>query len=805
MRQALVTGLTLVTAVASVALIAPSAASAGAATGSPGTSTLSTTNIPVGNRHTAPAVTGTESATQATCGGRLAFGRIVTCPSITGTKQDTYRFTTARDNDHLFTDLTQGTGAGISARITTADGTFVCPVFPNANTCPVGVAGTYMLTVTTVYGAGTGNYTLSVESMLTPSKCTNLPNSAFSFASPGVTSTLPTGAAAQCFTFAQPTGSVLFLADPGGDGDVQGLIHDARNEALCPVRYTTTCTLAQPGPYRLFMYEATGTESTYTLRMPRISRSAGCPMLKLAPFGDPGAAVATGSVTIAQQVGCQQVKVPSTGSIGLRFQNDQQLNWSVYDAAGTKVCEKYTNIRTCPVAAAGDYTILVQNASFGDTVDYALAVTAQFRNTGCAAVTSTSWSPDALVVHQTSGVQTNCQPIEGNAGDRIVYYSAPTEYNNMMTWLVDGAGNPVCNSPSPDGQDGCVLPATGRYRVLSYLITWADRSTDKQYKLQVRRLNNPVGCPTIQPDAYGAAPSAALGANRCRLLSIPVAGRYVVSPVDFQYRTRYGTVYNASGQQVCTTGYCTFQTAGTYTMVLDGSSPGSVIDNDQAYVLTLLPARPTGCVAASDTADPITPYHGDLVLGQFDCLRLPTPADARIVELRPTAATGSAAPAVTVVDSAGTFVCDSYGLRQISCTLSGTAPFYAVARADNDSAPGPYTVAFARVDGPPACPALPPGPDGATVTAGAGHVATCFSVPADGHAATETFTFTRTSGTGAATLSVFNSAAVRYCATYEPQATQTVNCSLPDGPATFMFETDATDATYQVTHHAYSP
>ncbi|MDT4989375.1 MAG: hypothetical protein QOI74_3469, partial [Micromonosporaceae bacterium] len=71
MRQALVTGLTLVTAVASVALIAPSAASAGAATGSPGTSTLSTTNIPVGNRHTAPAVTGTGSATQAPCGGRL--------------------------------------------------------------------------------------------------------------------------------------------------------------------------------------------------------------------------------------------------------------------------------------------------------------------------------------------------------------------------------------------------------------------------------------------------------------------------------------------------------------------------------------------------------------------------------------------------------------------------------------------------------------------------------------------------------------------------------------------------------------
>jgi hypothetical protein len=63
-------------------------------------------------------------------------------------------------------------------------------------------------------------------------------------------------------------------------------------------------------------------------------------------------------------------------------------------------------------------------------------------------------------------------------------------------------------------------------------------------------------------------------------------------------------------------------------------------------------------------------------------------------------------------------------------------------------------MAVARVDGPPACPVLPNGATGTTVSTGADHFAACLSVPADQHATLENFRWRRTSGTGTARLSV---------------------------------------------------
>lgn len=63
---------------------------------------------------------------------------------------------------------------------------------------------------------------------------------------------------------------------------------------------------------------------------------------------------------------------------------------------------------------------------------------------------------------------------------------------------------------------------------------------------------------------------------------------------------------------------------------------------------------------------------------------------------------------------------------------------------------GSYSTAFARVDGPPSCPVLPRDETGATAVTGADHFAECFSIPADQHAATETFRYLRTTGAGAA-------------------------------------------------------
>jgi hypothetical protein len=112
----------------------------------------------------------------------------------------------------------------------------------------------------------------------------------------------------------------------------------------------------------------------------------------------------------------------------------------------------------------------------------------------------------------------------------------------------------------------------------------------------------------------------------------------------------------------------------------------------------------------------------------------------------------------------------------------------------------PVRKAFARVDGPPNCPVLPQGTTGATVTTGADRFAACFSIPADRHGARETFTYRRTSGTGDASLSVFDASGIRYCGPSPQSVERTFTCSLPAGPVTVILEADGVGATYQLTH-----
>ncbi|MEU4773802.1 hypothetical protein [Micromonospora sp. NPDC023644] len=747
-----------------------------------------------------PAKTGAR-ATGTGCGGELTFGEVESCPAIVDEQENVWTVRSTVDWDILIGRLSQVSGDGVGARVTDPNGTYVCYLSSYAGDCQLGAAGTYTITASLHYGSGSGSYTLSVESKRTPSECDTLPANFFSFASAGRTGTLAAGVAAICFKFTQPVGTVLHLAEPGNAGDVQGEILDGQYQPMgCPVRDTTQCTLSQPGPYRLFLQSGYGTEASYTLRMPRISNAVGCPAIPLAGFGDPGAAVK--SATVAWDgVTCHALTTTTAGAVTVRFSRhqDQHLTWTMYDVAGQRICDEYTNSRHCPLPGAGSYTVLVHNHhDFGEAITYQVAVAALHHDAGCVGATGTAWDQPALLVHQTSGVQTNCQPFQGEAGDRVIAYGAPTAYNDLSMWLVDQAGTPLCTEWSEE--DGCVLPATGTYRVVSYLANWESDSTDLTYRLQVRRLSAAVGCPTVVPGSYGAAPAGALGGIRCRTLDVPAAGAYLVRAVHAANHPEYAQVYDAAGLRVCGGVHCQFDAPGRYTMVLAGNVTTQVIDNDVEYAVALLPKAPAGCVPVSD-AHGQAPHQGTFAAaGQYDCLQLPSPAGSRVVRLQAGDATGAANPEITVVDATGAYVCDIYSLRQYSCELTGTAPFSAVLNAPGGSPTGPYAVGFARVDGPPACPVLPRDATGATVTTAAGSFAACFAVPADQHAARESFTWTRTSGTGDARLSVFDAAGVRYCGPSGYSVERTITCTLPAGPVTVLLEADGVDATYRLTH-----
>ncbi|WP_433536129.1 hypothetical protein ACQPZK_30260 [Micromonospora sp. CA-249363] len=733
----------------------------------------------------------------AACGGQLPTGTVKNCASITGTAQQKWTITSTVDQDTLLVRLRQISGDGVSAEVKGSDGGTICYVSSYLTECKLGDAGTYTITVKLYYGTGKGAYSLSAESTRTPSACVNLPAGFFSFASAGRSGTLPAGLAARCFAFTQPTGSVLHLADPGGAEDIQGDILDAQFQPICAVRYPTECTLREPGPYRLFLQETYGNKAPYTLKMPRISQSAGCPALPLATFGDPGTAVGTGTVGPNQGIGCQSLRVNTPGRLIIRMDQyaNQYLDWRLYDPAGQVVCTEYDSWRSCAVPAAGAYTLVLQNWNW-EPVTYRVAAARLDRAAGCAASTGLNWDQPALTVHQTSPVQTNCQPFHGEAGERVIVYRAPDQYNDVFSSIVDEQGVVLCTDWSEE--DGCVLPATGTYRVVSYLATWPVDATDLTYKVQVRRLSDAVGCPTITPGTYNSTPAGGLGGIRCRTLDLPSAGAYRVTAVDDENYRAYATVYDSAGIKVCTGIRCEVPAAGKYTMVLNGGVTTSVIDNDFLYAVALLPWKTSDCTPVSDTGWQDAPLRGGFdAAGQHNCLQLPSPSGAHVAEL---VAGDANSPEISVLNAAGDQVCDYSSLRQYSCELTGEAPFSVLLTADEGEATASYALGFARVDGPPACPVLPADAAGATATTGADHFAACYTVPADQHASRESFTWTRTAGSGDARLSVFDSQGIRYCGPTSQAVERTVTCTLPAGPVTVLLETDAVDASYRLTH-----
>ncbi|MEV0805775.1 hypothetical protein [Micromonospora sp. NPDC050200] len=310
------------------------------------------------------------------CGGKLAFGTVESCGLIIGQAQDTWTFTTTADSDVLYVQVVEVAGASLAVRVNHQDGWKACELDPYReylNQCRLGPAGAYTVTVTTESGSGKGAYTLSIESRRTPSACGQLPEDVFSWASAGASGTLPAGLAARCFTFAQPTGSKLFIAEPHAR-DLTGFrvdILDARQWHLCQTGYDASdCTLSNPGPYRVFIQQIDGKGAPYTIRLPRISQAVGCSALS--PAGDPGTATGQGRLEPNQRV-CHSFSTTTAGHVDIRV-DQQSITWKLYDDTGRYICNE-SSVEYCVLPAAGPYTLLLWGGNHYKAVDYQVAVT----------------------------------------------------------------------------------------------------------------------------------------------------------------------------------------------------------------------------------------------------------------------------------------------------------------------------------------------------------------------------------------------------------------------------------------------
>ncbi|GAP49429.1 IPT/TIG domain-containing protein [Streptomyces azureus] len=527
-----------------------------------------------------------------------------------------------------------------------------------------------------------------------------------------------------------------------------------------------------------------------------------CAPLALAPFGDPGDAVGKATVP-AQSSACFTVTAASAG-LHLVTLDDSQNNayTQMADADGTEVdCfdEEYRAEGWCQVPAAGTYTVKVVNSGWVDDEQTELTVVPLGSGTrGCAEPVGTGWDRPAVIRSAASPLAVDCQAFEGRPGERIRLTVGTKEYGESIAWITDATGARICEHFPEDGEDSCVLPGDGPYRVLSS-VSRAGSGFPAEYALQVRRLNDPQGCATAPVLPFGPIEPRDFGTDACYTFSAAKAGRYTVHYVDEDRSAGAVRVYDAGGRTVCESGTdpCRIREAGTYTAVLGTNAFAP--SRDRLVVFDR--ASGAGCAAIGTGL-----YKGKLsTVGQYDCLTLPVPKGGRIAALTPQTSAGLT-PEVEVLDRDGTPQCDGEALQGGDCALTGEAPFRALVHTEDtgDTATGPYAVAFHRTDVAEDCPVLPAGSFAAggakaTLTTGDGAFSHCLGIPAGAHSNAELLQLTATSGTAPAGFSVLDSDGTRVCERYATTDGWSV-CSLTPGKAHTVLVTGRDEAaTYALT------
>nr|WP_095873698.1 hypothetical protein [Streptomyces sp. TLI_235] len=749
---------------------------------------------PKSTGHSTPRTGAEAPKDTASCGGGLVFGTPTACPGITGGQTHTYTLTTQKPGDTVLLTLRKdpNASASVNTALSTADGEAVqCTTQTTGPLlCTADVAGTYTLKVTADWG--TSAYTVAVDSRLSGA-CTDLPAVAFSFADPARSGHLADGSTGDCYRFDLPSGTVLRVTGPSQGnypGQVGAVIGDRDGTAVClpGPNYATTCTLTGTGPYTARFSELYADEAQYTLRMTRLSDPQGCPELKTAVFGDTDPAHADGSVP--QYAATCHTVTAAAGLLGVRVVNDDgygnppDVHWALYDNAANQVCNGYESLTRCSVPKAGSYHLLVEPSGYADPTRYQVAVFDLAATTGCAEQVDTGFDRPAVTGSVRSRLQIDCSPFRAASGERIIG-------ENSWNSITDATGKAICVRDY--SQDGCVLPGSGPYRML----TTGMNGATGDYALQIRRLNDPVGCPTEASQPYGTAPAGST--VRCRTLDATTAGLHLLHAAD----NAQVTVYKRDGTRVCTGGpVCDLPAAGSYTALF--GAPHDPYTGESKLVLHA-PGETRGCVSGNDAGLTGARAEGDLTGdGQYNCHTLPSPKGAVLALLAPNGDNLINPPTQTIVDAAGVQQCQTQ-YRSSTCSLTGTAPFRQLVSA---GAAGHYAITVARTDSPAGCAAFPAdrydGKPGTAVKLTATAPVRCLAVPANGHAASEQLDYDYNPKPATAPqvlpgeFHVYDPAGTQVCQSYA-FSSSTTTCSFATGKAyTVLLIGDGTEHDFEV-------
>lgn len=729
---------------------------------------------------------------KSTCGGALAFGTPVACDSIAGAERHRYTVTTTVPNERVMTQL-YGASDDDSVQGVLTSGDDTCRLSYYADECTVAVPGTYPLDVSLYSGSGTGSYAIGVQSRDNPPACTTLDPATFVVDGERLSRSLAAGAPGDCYRFAGQAGMRIDVETTatsrvdGQSASLQGTLWSPAGESVCPIRFGDgSCTLTEDGVHTFFLTDDNGSPLDYTLRLVRKDRPTGCPTLVQGGYGRL-AADQLGDVTLGSYAyTCFAVHL-AAGAATVRTGDGGQVRWELAAPSGPICAESDGMI--CAVAEEGDYTLWLRNTeSTSEPYRFRAAVIDLAGDTGCGPAAGTGWDEPVVSRTAVDPIEMYCQPFTARGGERVVAYRT----GGGVGWISDGTGTRICVSDD-SGQDGCVLPGSGPYRVIG------EQDDLDGVDLQIRRLSDPAGCPEINPGAYGVGPAGAYSAGRCRVLDVPAAGKYLVRSVDDTNYEQWGQVYTTDGAKVCGSGYlCDLPAAGKYTLVVGGGT-GGVRNSSYATVLTAPGAA--GCVPVSAQGLAAGAVRGSFTIaGETDCLEVDAPAGARIGALTPPRAAGIARPEWRLINAAGDELCSD---GSSNCVLTGAAPYRILLNAREDTVAGNYAVAVQRLDEITGCGTLPQGAfggtAGVTTAFSADRFAACWTVPAGQHATSEIISFAPVAGTGAATLSVRDSAGVQVCGIGSPTSAQWLDCTFAAGEAyTVVMTASAADFQYRI-------
>ncbi|MCY0951216.1 hypothetical protein [Streptomyces sp. H27-S2] len=447
----------------------------------------------------------------------------------------------------------------------------------------------------------------------------------------------------------------------------------------------------------------------------------------------------------------------------------------------------------CPTTGAGTYRLSLLNNS-GTETGASVAYAPLLSTTVCKPVGPADRKLGAPTVFKGSlavGSAGDCYAPALAANDVLRTYA--TSYRVLHS-VYDATGKELCSSLNREGDAlDCKLAGTAPFRV-SVL---QSGGAAEAYDFTAARLSKPEGCPVIEPQAYGASPD--LGSTaRCRVLRVPAAARYSVTPVSAG-SVPYGTLFTAAGAPAtgCSEGACDL-TPGDHTWVVDPRNT----DAGAFGIAFHSPKETRGCTATHDNGLVAGAVAGTFAgPGQLHCLTLPTATGKGVYLLnRPPADGTYASP--KVYDATGALQCD--GSPESICKLTGTAPFRVVLTGD----PGAFGLVVHRTGEAAGCTPWPQtsfgASSGAQVQLPADVRQACLSLPADKHSAAEMLDYTNLQNKLNATVRVVDPAGNEACAT--GYSSTTTSCALTAGvPYTALLVGWGGEDSYTLVRRDVSP